>query len=91
MPYFGIKGEGGDLVCVCTEEAIENVAADKMLGPGDWQIKEISEHEANQFAEEWVNGEIHPDYICPICEGPRSGSLRGEIVIQTCRNCGFES
>ena len=91
MPYYGIQDQSNNLVCVCNEETVEEVATEKMLGPGEWKIKEISEEQANQFANEWANGDIDPNYICPICGGPRSGSLRGEIVMKTCRDCGFES
>lgn len=92
MPYYAIKPAKCEKdICVCEEESIETVDAEKVLGPGKWEVREITEDEANKFAEEWANGDIHHDFVCPICEGPRIASLRGEIVIKVCKDCGFES
>lgn len=92
MPYFAIKPEGCiEDIGVCLEESIDAVNPELILGPGQWAVREISEDEANKFAEEWLEGEIDPDDICPICQGHRSRQPRGEIVMRMCRNCGFES
>lgn len=91
MPYFAITPEGCEEdIGVCVEESIDTVEAELILGPGQWAVREISEDEANRFAEEWSK-EAHPDDICPICNGPRSRSPRGDIFIRRCYDCGFES
>jgi len=91
MKYFAIKLKGGEEdIGVCVEESIDNVDAGQLIGPGDWETREITEAEANKFAEEWSK-EPHPDDVCPICEGPRSRSPRGDIFIRRCYDCGFES
>jgi len=92
MQYFAIKEKGSNTdICVCHEEAKESVQAEKMLGPGEWIVREISEDEANKFAEAWVNGEVDSDDICPICGNPRSRVLVGEIVLRRCNFCDMES
>lgn len=92
MPYFAIKEKDSDTdICVCHEEAEDSVQAEKMLGPGEWIVREISENEANKFAEVWANGEVDPDDICSICGSPRSRVLRGEIVLRYCNYCDMES
>jgi len=67
MPYFAIKEKDSSIdVCVCREEeAEESVQAEFMFGPGEWIVREISENEANKFAEVWANGEVDPDDIVP--------------------------
>ncbi len=89
MAYFAIKEEGCEDRCVCCEESLEDVEAVKMLGPGDWVIREIGEDEANRFAVEWQKE--NTEDACPICEGPRSRVLRGEITMKLCKSCEFES
>ena len=92
MPYFAIKEKGSDTdICVCREEEEDSVQTELMLGPGTWLVREISETEANKFAEAWAKGEVDPDDICPICEEPRSRVLRGEIVLRRCKYCEMES
>ena len=92
MPYFAIKEKDSDTdICVCEEEEKDSVQAEKMLGPGEWIVREISEDEANKFAEAWVNGEVDSDDICPICGNPRSRVLVGEIVLRRCNFCDMES
>lgn len=94
MPFFAIKRKGSEEdICVCQEESLEYVDATKVmiLGPGDWVAREITEEEAEQFAENWAHGEIDEEDICPICEGPRKRCPRGEIVMKVCKSCGFES
>lgn len=91
MPYFAIKSRGGTKdIGVCVVDSIDEVDADLLIGPGDWETREITEDEANRFADEWAK-EPHPDDVCPICAGPRSRSPRGDIFIRRCYDCGFES
>ena len=90
--YFAIKEKGSNTdICVCHEETENTVQAEKMLGPGEWIVREISEDEANKFAEVWAKGEVDPDDICFICGSPRSRVLCGEIVLRHCKSCEMES
>ncbi len=90
MPYFAIS-TGTEDVGVCQEESIDTVNPELVIGPGDWVVREITATEADKFAEEWIAGEIDPDDVCPICQGHRSRKLVGEIVLRSCKDCGFES
>ena len=90
MPYFAIS-TGTEDVGICQEESIDTVNPELVIGPGDWVVREITEEEANKFAEEWFASEIDPDDICPICMGHRSRKLVGEIVLRSCKDCEFES
>jgi len=92
MPYFAIKEKGmKEVVCVCQEESIDSVISEQVLGPGEWIVRQITEEEAEKWAEEWANGELNEEDICPICEGPRARCPRGEILVRKCKACDFES
>jgi len=91
MPFFKVIHQKVD-IAICqdatAEDLREGIAV--VLGPGDYEVEEVSEEEAEKLANKWID-DPHPDDICPICEGPRVRCPRGEIVISRCLNCNFES
>ncbi len=92
MPYFAIKERTSKLdICVCESPTVESIEAERMLGPGDWVIREINENEAQEFAKDWYNGQNIQKDACIVCGSPRVRILRGLQVYRLCKDCGYES
>lgn len=94
MPYYIISIDDEE-VCCCQEEnyySAEEGAVKVLDRPLiDIRIREVSEAEADTWSQEWLQGEIRVEDLCPICNGARASIVVGDIIMKECKLCGFKS
>lgn len=94
MPFYVISVGRTEVAC-CQEDSFydaEEGAVKILERPlSDLRIREVNEAEAEAWAQEWMEGKVEVDDICPICNGHRMRKLVGDLILRECKTCGFKS